>query len=224
MKLFSIFALLCNCPDDGILGDIPASDCPFDLKQIQRIAFATQGQVIWDSADGTGTGLLGVPQVDSQLDTLADWQARLTAVDATKMVISPLIGGDPIIEAGEAITEGGGDNTTLNGAPEVTGTNPSSFSAVFKSLQPATEKALKQLGCKNLEVYFILEGGRIVAEGNDTNATLKGLNVQSFFVSDRNNAGFGTKDTNTISFELPAGWSENIVLVDPVDFNPLYDI
>lgn len=213
----------CNCPDDGILTEIPNQNCPFDLKQIQRLAFATQGKVIWDSATGGGAGD-GVPLATAQLDTKADWEARRTATDETKIVVTPLIGGDPVIEAGEAITEGGGDNSTLNGVTETTGVNASSFSAMFKSLLPEIEKALKALMCKNLEVYFFVEGGHIVAEQTEGKTNIKGFNVQSMFISDRNNAGYGTKDTNTISFELASGWSENLVKVKPADFNPLYDI
>lgn len=213
----------CNCPDDGILKDIPTQDCPFDLKQIQRIAFATQGKVIWDSATGGGLGD-GVPLTTAQLDTKADWEVRRTATDNTKIILTPLIGGDPIIEAGEPITEGGGDNSTLNGVTETTGTNPSSFSCVFKSISPEIEKALKEVACKSVEVYFFVEGGKIVAEQVEGTKNVKGINVQALFVSDRNNAGYGTKDTNTLSFELASGWSENIVMVKPKDFNPLYDL
>lgn len=213
----------CNCPDDGILTEIPNSNCPFDLKQIQRLAFATQGKVLWDSATGGGLGD-GVPVTTAQVDTLADWDARRTAVDDTKIIVTPLIGGDPIIEAGDAITEGGGDNTTLNGVIDVTGTNPSNFSATFKSLEPAQEKAMKQAMCKATEVYFFIEGGKIACEKLDGLTNHRGFKVQSLFISDRNNAGYGTKDTHTISFSLPAGWSENLAIVKPADFNPLYDL
>lgn len=213
----------CNCPNDGILLEIPDENCPFDLKQVQRLAFATQGKVIWDSGTGSGAGN-GVPQANSQVDTLADWQARRTATDNTKIVVTPKIGGDPIIEAGEAITEGGGDNSTLNGVEEVTGTNPSKFSCVFKSIAPATEKALKDLMCQSLEVYLFLEGGRIACEQIEGGVQHKGLNLQSMFVGDRNNKGYGTKDTNQLMFSLPSGWSENLVIVTPTTFNPLYDI
>ena len=213
----------CNCPNDGILEEIPNEKCPFDLKQIQRLAFATQGKVIWDSATGGGAGN-GTPQANSQVDTKADWEARRTAVDNTKIVVTPLIGGDPIIEAGDAITEGGGDNTTLNGVEEVTGVNPSKFSCNFKSILPATEKALKKIMCNATEVYFFVEGGRIACEVIDGTLNHKGFNVQSLFVSDRNNEGYGTKDKNDLSFSLSSGWSENLVIVKPADFNPLYDI
>lgn len=95
---------------------------------------------------------------------------------------------------------------------------------MFKSIAPTTEKALKKLGCNNLEVYFFAEGGRIVCEKVEGTEKHKGINIQSLFVGDRNNAGYGTKDTNMLSFSIAAGWSENIVFVDPIDFNPIYDI
>lgn len=213
----------CNCPDDGILEEIVDDQCSFDLKQIQRLAFATRGKVIWDSATGGGLGD-GVPQVDSQVDTLADWQARRSANDNTKIVVTPLVGGDPIIEAGEPITEGGGDNSTLNGVEENTGVQASKFSCVFKSITPATEKSMKKISCKTTEVYFFNQDGNIICrkvEGTDNH---RGFIMQSYFFSDRNNEGYGTKDKNTLSFSMPSGWSEDLVIVKPADFNPLYDI
>lgn len=217
----------CNCPDDGILVDIDPSDCPFDLKQIQRLAFATKGKVIWNSANtdpvppATGDG---VPQVDSRVDTLADWQLRRSAVDNTKIIVTPLIGGDPMIAPGEAITEGGGDNTTLNGVAEVTGKNPSTFTATWKSITPEQETSFQAISCKTTEVYFFNEDGDIVCEKIPGTDHHKGIDMQSYFFSDRQNDGFGTKDRHTMSFSLKKNWSNNIVKVKPADFNPLYDI
>lgn len=214
----------CNCPDDGILEEIADSTCSFDMKQIQRIAFANRGKVIFDSATGGGAGN-GVPTISGQVDTLADWQVLRSAVDATKVVITPLIGGDPVIAAGEAISEGGGDNTTLNGITDILGTNPSNFTATFKSITPEQERGLKAISCKTTEVYFFLEGGKIACYKYDgTDERCKGFLMQSYFFSDRNNNGFGTKDTHTMSFSLVAGWSENLIIVKPADFNPIYDL
>lgn len=211
------------CPDDGIMQEIETTDCPFDLKQIQRLAFATRGKVIWDSGTGGGAGD-GVPQLNSQVDTLADWQLRLSAVDNTKIIVTPLIGGDPIIEAGEAITEGGGDNSTLNGVEDVTGTNPSKFSCTFKSIAPVTEVGMKKVKCKTAEVYFFNENGDIICRKIEGTTHHRGFIMQSYFFSDRGNAGFGTKDKHMLSFSLPSGWSEDLVIVKPADFNPLYDL
>ena len=49
----------CNCPVSDILVEIPQSDCPFDLGQVQKFAFGTSGKVIWDSATGGGAGADG---------------------------------------------------------------------------------------------------------------------------------------------------------------------
>jgi len=209
----------CNCPAPAALTEIPTSECAFDLKQIQRLAFVIAGKVTWGQ---TGS----IPVADADITALADWQARSTAVNDTKIVYSPLIGGDPAITAGEAVTTGGGDNSTLNGVTEVTGVNPSGFTATFKSITPEQELALKQFMCRpDIEVYLFVEGGKIVSEeiaGTPTGR--KGLRIQSYFFSDRNNAGFGAKDTFTMTFQFPAGWSEKLVMDTPADFNPLYDL
>lgn len=205
----------CNCPSPTALTEVPTSDCPFDLKQVQRVAFQRRGNN-FDQTAGTPTNItLG-----------ADWAAFKAAADSSKIVCSPLIGGDPIIDAGEAITEGGGDNSTLNGVEEVTGTNPSSFSCNFKSITPLQEVALKSLVCeKSLMVYLINQDQQIACVEVNPSDIHTGLNIQSFFFSDRDNKGFGTNDTNSMSFQLPAGWSENIVLIQPeAGFNPLTDL
>lgn len=203
----------CNCPLPTALTEIPALVCGFNLKQIQRLAFQRSGNQFTTNPIGAIINIL----------ELADWQLFTTATDNTKIVVTPFIGGNPTIESGEAITNGGGDNSTLNGVEEVEGTNPSLFSTEFKELTPEIEKALKTLMCeKNLTVYFFLQGGKIAAYEIDTTSQ-RGLDLQSLFVSDRNNAGFATKDTHTLRFSLPAGWSENINIYNP-NFNPLTEL
>jgi hypothetical protein len=138
-------------------------------------------------------------------------------------VVTPIIGGDPIIQAGEAITNGGGDNSTLNGVEEISGVNPSPFSCVFKSLSSTVEKQLKALICeKNLVVYLFLQGGRI-AIVKISSTKKQGFPIQSLFVSDRNNAGYGTKDTVSMRFSFSEGWSSDLEIVKP-SFNPLTDL
>lgn len=199
----------CNCPQPASLTEIPTQDCSVNLKQIQRLAFQRNGTANQFDTDG--------------ILELADWQAFQTAVDDTKIIITPLLAGNPTIESGEAITTGGGDNSTLNGIEEVEGVNPSSFSAEYKGLSAEIEKALKTIMCeKQLTVYLLLEGGRIASFAVDA-TTDKGFLIQTPFVSDRNNSGFATKDVHNVSFELPAGWSENLVIKKP-NFNPLTEL
>lgn len=205
----------CNCPTPSALTAIPTQDCEVNLNQVQRMAFQR-------IATGNQFGTNALPAAND-ITVLADWQARITATDATKIVVTPFIGANPIIEAGDAITNGGGDNSTLNGVEEVEGVNPSRFSTEFKGLAPAIEKAMKTLMCeKNLQVYFFLQGGKIAVVEIDAN-NQKGFKAESVFFSDRNNAGFATKDTHNMSFALPAGWSENLKIITPA-FNPLTEL
>lgn len=203
----------CNCPAPTALTAMIAENCGVDLKQIQRVAVQRVGSQ-FDKVHATAP-------TDPAL--LADWQAFMSATDDTKIVVTPLIGGEPTIEAGDAITNGGGDNSTLNGVEEVEGVNPSLFSCIFKSLSPENEKNLKALMCeKQLNVYFFLQGGRIAMKTIDADKTT-GFVSRSIFISDRNNAGYGAKDTHSFRFNLVEGWSEDLVIVDP-SFDPLTDL
>lgn len=202
----------CNCPAPTSLTEIPTQDCGVNLKQIQRVAFQRNGNQFGPDS----------PLGDNILE-LSSWQVLKTANDDSKIVITPLVGANPTIEPGDAITNGGGDNSTLNGVEEVEGVNPSVFSTEFKGLSSETEKAMKAIICeKNLTAYFILEGGRIACVELE-NAHQKGFEIQSPFVSDRGNQGYATKDTHTLSFSLKAGWSEDLVILKP-NFNPLTEI
>jgi len=51
----------------------------------------------------------------------------------------------------------------------------------------------------------------------------EGFLAQTVFVSDRNNAGYGTKDTVNMTFEMVEGYSDNLVILTP-NFNPLTDL
>lgn len=204
----------CSCPLPVSLTAIDALDCGIDLGQIQKLGFQRQGFTF----DAAATP----PQDILELST---WQALLVATDDTKVVVTPFIGGDPIITPGDAITNGGGDNSTLNGVEEVEGKNPSVFTAFFKSLTPAIQKQIATLECeKSLTVYLFLQGGKIgvfqITAGPDT---FRGFEAKSFVILDRANNGFGTKDTNSISFSLPAGWSANLQVITP-NFNPLNEL
>lgn len=202
----------CNCPAPTALTAITTENCGVNLKQIQRMAFQRPNG-----------GFNATDVTDIKL--LADWQAKIAAIDDEKIVVTPLIGGDPIIEPGEAITEGGGDNTTLNGVAEVEGTNPSKFSCKFNSLSSTVESEMKEIICeKNLVVYLFIQGGLIACVEVVAVTDHDGFPIQAPFVSDRRNEGFGTKDSVDLMFELASGWSNNLVIITPTDFNPLTDL
>lgn len=202
---------LCNCPDTDPLDSIPNDDCPFNLEQIQKIIVQERG-FAFDTGATTPT--------DPSLK--ADWDTLFSASDNTKAVITPFA-RNVIIEAGDFITTGGGDNTTLNGVEEIEGRNPAPVTGMFKSVSPEVEKALKRIACKRVQVYFVNGAGKIIARKVDTDKT-SGFIAESFGVKDRRNQGFGTKDQLDFQFSLQPGWSEELVIIDPQDFNPLYDL
>ena len=204
----------CKCPKATVLSEIPTQDCDVDLEQLQKFGFQRGGYAF---------DLAGVPPTD--ITKKADWLALKVATDDTKVVFTPLIGGDPVITAGDAITSGGGDNSTLNGVEEVQGTNPSNFTGVFKSLSSEVKAKLQELECeKDLVVYPINQNGKIVAR-KIAEGIYGGFPISSFHISDRNNAGFGTKDTFNVKFTLPARWDNDLVLIDPeTTFRPLQDL
>ena len=199
----------CNCPEPNSLTPIETENCRVDLKQVQRYAFQRDGYQF--NASGTTPN----PILD-----LSSWQAFMTATDNSTIVVTPLIGADPVIEAGDKIATGGGDNSTLNGVEELEGVNPSNASCMFKSLSSKVEAQIKKLMCeKSLTVYLFLQGGKIACTKVSADVA-KGLICQSVFLSDRNNAGYGTRDTFKFSFAMPAAWSENLEIYSPT-FNPL---
>jgi hypothetical protein len=125
--------------------------------------------------------------------------------------------------AGEAITNGGGDNTTLNGEVELVGINKASASGTFKSLSSAVIEALQSYNCESaIGVYFFNADGKIIAQ-ELTTGNYTPFPVSSFFVGDKTNNGFATKDENALSFQLNAGWSKKYAIVTPA-FNPLTEI
>jgi hypothetical protein len=199
-------SLNCLCPLPTAITTITPNTCPENFGQIQKIAIQRQGF----DFDGT-TG--------NDIEVLADWQSRIALSTSEKIQVSPFI-YNFVSAAGEAITNGGGDNTTLNGEVELVGINKSAASGMFKSLSSAVINALQSYNCETaLGVYFINADGKIIAQ-ELTTGTYTPFPISSFFVGDKTNNGFATKDENALSFQLNAGWSKKYAIVTPA-FNPL---
>lgn len=200
-------SLLCTCPLPAAIPSIPESACPENFGQIQKVVFQrASGAWIFDT--GGSTAVL----------TQASWTALLTATDNTKIVVSPLL-EDAKITRGDAITRGGGDNTTLNGVAKVMGANPAQFTSELTSIANATIDAMKQLQCENLVCAFINEFGQIILHKIST-TTHNLIPLQSYFVTDADSKGFATDDQAMLSFWLKYGWRTGSVILKPT-WNPL---
>jgi len=206
----------CPCPNTDPLTTIEASDCVFRLDQIARFAAAKAGQIIFD----TVTPASSVPVVAGDPTLEAGWTALRAAVDDTKVVLTPVIGANPVVTAGEASTIGGGDNSTFNGIVQVTQKQPSTFAAQFTDITPDQETQLQALGCNNIAVFIITRDGRIWGQQLAADK-LSPIPVYAWFVGDRGSEGFGTRNTNAVSFSLAPDWSNTLAYVTPSDFNAI---
>lgn len=200
--------LYCNCPLGEALPDIPTVTCPENFGQIQKVVFQ---RLMGKTAENSITV--------ATAKTLGTWTALLAAKDATKMVVSPYI-AEPTVEAGEALTYGGG-NATPGGVVEVLGSNSTSFTGKFLKTPQEVIKVLKGLMCEvtgGLGVYLINGNGQIAAIKDSNN--YKPIPVESLFVGDRTIGGLEAPDANVISWSFKPNWSDNLAIFKP-DFNPL---
>ena len=198
----------CSCPLPAALTTIPPFSCGEDLGQIQKLVVQRFGNPFDDLTKPT---------------LIANWTTLKTATDGTKVVTTPYV-ENFVIAQGAAITEGGNDNTTIDGIPIVVGAEAPVATGVFASLPSATLKALQTLNCEgNLSVYLINNSGRII--GYSPNGTkFEGFPIQSFFVGDSGNDGLNTRDKSPVQFGLKAGWRTEAVFVTPADFSALFDL
>lgn len=206
---------LCTCPAAQSLTTIPAANCPVTFGQIQKIAFQRLRK-----ADGS------VNKFDNTASILlkASWTARMAANDGSKIVISPYVQA-PTQEAGGARTFGGG-NETLGGVEMIIGREPSTFSAVIRSMDQSIIKAMKTLQCEaqadNLGVFLFDENGAVecIKSGNDCTP----IPIRSLFIGDKAHGGLEAPDSNAISFSFLPNYSDDLSIQVPTNFNPLTDL
>ena len=209
---------LCTCPAAAALTTIPSAGCPESFGQIQKIAFQRLRK-----ADGTKNSFTSTASILLK----ASWTARMAANDGSKIVLSPYVQA-PTNEAGSPRTFGGG-NETLGGVEMVIGREPSTFSAVIRSVQQSVIKAMKDLQCEaqadNLGVYLIDENGAVECVKDESAAnTFYPIPIRSLFVGDKSHGGLEAPDSNAIQFAFLPNYSDNLSIQVPTDFNPLTDL
>ena len=209
-------SLLCNCPVGAELVDIPISDCPDSLGQVQKVVF----QRIFST--GSTKNAFVAATADPKLK--ASWTPLLAAADGTKVVQSPYIQA-PTTEPGAARTYGGG-NETLGGVELIIGREATSFTGnILRSAQKAI-KAMKSYMCENVGVYLVDEFGRIACLVDDVTTPTKyfPIPIQGLFVGDKSLGGLEAPDMNVVSWKFFPNWSDNLVILTPTDFNALTDL
>lgn len=209
--------MICKCPAGTALPNIPVSNCPESFGQIQKVAFQRLTK-----DDGNKNSFTS----EKAITALVSWTTLLSAVDSTKVVVSPYIQA-PTAEAGAAITFGGG-NETLGGVEEIIGREPTPFTGVMRKLPQKIIKILKELQCEswgdNLGVYLFDENGAIGAIKDANNeGTYYPIPIRSLFIGDKTLGGLEALDSNAIQWLFLPNWSDDLAIVAP-EFNPLTDL
>jgi hypothetical protein len=220
MNLLNSFLLDC-CPLATALTNIPASTCPENMGQIQRYWFVRRGEVIFDVATPANNLPAAIAGVGNFPSVLAPWTILFALATSEHVVTSPLIGGDSVIEAGSVVSQGGGDNSTLSGSTLINGINPATGKARFDSLTGAQIAAMRLLVCEgaNMEVYMINQQGLIW--GQRVGDLFTGFDCENVVIETMTNNGFGTRDNNMLTFQLPYDYDETKGSITPTDFNAL---
>lgn len=205
-------SLLINCPLPASINDLSDIVCPEIIGQVQKLVFQRrQSSAPFSTFEGATAG---------GADLIASWDAYKTAVDDTKVATTPFFDSFTIPMV-EAVTEGGDDNTTLDGAELVVGTTTVTVTGQFRNLPAANLRQLKAYNAEqNLTIYMINESGKIWGQ-NLTGDEFSGTSIYNFFIADGGNEGKNTHDKTAFRFSLRCGWRDNLVSVDPADFDAL---
>jgi hypothetical protein len=206
----------CICPRPAALQTVLRVTCPENLGQIQRVAILRAGGFLFDP-DAIAPG-------PYDIRVLASWTPLLIAADSTKVVITPYLDDFKIPEA-QAITKGGGDNTTVDGVERVLGAGPITVTGIFNGVPAAILGQIRDLSCEAaLEVYLFNQYGRIVAR-DTTPATavaadkvFSGIPIQSLYTPYAGNDGYATEDHATFRFAFAEDWAKNRMIITP-NFN-----
>ena len=211
--------ITCNCPPPASLPDLECVRCSERFGQIQKVAF----QRIMND-DGTKNKFSATSGF-SEINSLANWQALMTAADSTKIVISPYI-YSPTQESGAARTFGGG-NDSLGGVEEIIGREPSTFSASLRNVPQSIAKTLKSLQCENVGVYLIDGNGNVEALGivdENNDEWIMPIPIKAFFVGDKTHGGIDAPDANVIQWSFVSNYSDNLKIFTIDTFNVLSDL
>lgn len=209
---------ICKCPAATALPNIPDFTCAESFGQIQKVAF----QRLYNS-DGQKNSFSPTKDIRE----IASWKPLLSAVNDTRVVVSPYIQA-PTAEAGAPRTFGGG-NETLGGIEEIIGREPTPFTAVMRKMPQSLIKALKDLQCEsdsqNLGVFLFDENGEIGAlQDPGTTTTYYPIPIRSLFIGDKTLGGLEAPDSNAIQWTFLPNWSDNLTIIVPNNFNPLTDL
>lgn len=213
--------MICECPAAAAIPTIPVAKCVESFGQIQKVAFQRLVK-----ENGTKNAFDSAAEPKKDIKVLAAWTGFISAIDSTKIAISPYIQA-PTAEGGAPRTYGGG-NDTLGGVEEIIGREVTPFTGVIRKSPQNIIKALKELQCEswadNLGVFLFDENGAIGAIKDAAVATkFYPIPIRALFIGDKTLGGLEAPDSNAIQWSFLPNWSDDLVIIAP-EFNPLTDL
>lgn len=201
------------CPLPTAIEIIPDVGCPVKFDQIQKVIFQRRQT----TASFTTTTIL----------TKSTWDALLNADDDTRMVISPML-NNFVIGRGDILTEGGNDNTTINGVPRLLGLGYAPGTAELRNVNSEIADAMRsytsessQNGYTNLWAYFVNKDGKIIGKLNEDGTHVDGIDIYNLVVPDVTSEGFAKDNVYFLQWGMAGGWSEGWQMYKGTDFNAL---
>lgn len=205
-------SLINSCPLPNALGAVPETNCPVIFGQIAKIAIQR---------------IQAVPSftlVNALLK--ATWTPLLAAADDEKIVLTPMV-NNVVLPQSELLTEGGNDNTTINGIRNVRGLGAVTVTGQILNITEATKAALQALfgesksptpGATNLWGYFLTTDGKVIGKKEGLN--LAGIPIYNLALTDPGSEGYNKDNVFNFSFDMEGGWSDGFEVLK-TDFKPL---
>lgn len=193
--------MLANCPLPTHLNGIAATACPQKFGQIQKIAFGRT------YADRFASGATFISE--------GSWDNLIAAINDSKLVISPYLAGLSFPVAAP-ITQGGNDNTTINGVTDLQGgqmivvpfvlTNQSA--QTMREFRDLAAETMLQPGFSQLEAYLFNDNDEVIYDETSAGTEYNGFRIYNLYIPDVSSNGLNSNNTYNCQFELPFGWSQ----------------
>jgi len=180
----------CVCPPADALPDISLQQCPEKYGNINRFVIGrVSGGDFTDIADET------------------EFDTRLAAVDATKIVLTPLL-SESEFPFSAILETAKDDNTSPFGEGFRTGEGSVTYTGLFKNIESSIKDELKELECyTDLAIAIVESNGGIGAIGQTTL-----IPISNYFVSTKSFGGIAETDNVQLSFTLRPNWDEGLQL------------
>jgi hypothetical protein len=218
----------CICPRPTALPTIPSvasAGCGGAVKidQVVRLIFV-RAQASNATLFPTGGGS------PKPIATKASWTPYFTAVDDTKMAVTPLFAG-MVIPQSEGQEEGADDNSAILGIPTDLGESAVKATGEFRNMPAEVKVEMDKLRCESqisnginvLQVFMVNKDGYLIHTKNSAGEPV-GFPIYNFRISSRGTEGLKSDDKNGFSFYFASDWDDKITFTTPSGWSPLTEI